>query len=379
MTGGGITPFGRRPDASLRALSSAAVADALADAGLTGDAVETAFFANSLGGLLTGQEAVRGEVALHDAGVHGIPVVNVENACASGGTALWCAVRAVRSGEFDVALAVGAEKMYVGDTRRTLAALTTASDVETTAGQGLQFVAMYAMRLQRRLDDGTLSVGHLARMTAKNQRNGSNNPIAQFRKVMPEEAVLGARPIAGPLTLPMVAGIGDGAAAVVVTARPPAGAASGRVRASVLQTATVDDLDGAAVPRAAALAFEEAGAGPDDLSAAEVHDTVAPAEFLRYAELGLCEEDEAGALFDSGATCAGGRIPVNTSGGLTARGHPVAATGIAQVVELLDQLRGRAGGRQVADFRLGLAQNSGGWLDGDAAACTVHILERVAA
>jgi acetyl-CoA acetyltransferase len=379
LAGGGLHPFGRWPDRSLRTLSSHAVAAAALDAGLSVDRIEIAFFSNAFAGVLTGQESIRGEVALHDAGIRDIPIVNVENACASGATALWSAIRAVRSGEFETALAVGAEKMFVGETKRTLAALRTSADVEATAGQGLQFVAIYAMRLQRFLDDGVLRREHLARVTTKNQRNGARNANAQFREPMSEEEVLDARPIAGPLTLPMVSGISDGAAAVVVTAARPAPGTAVRVRASTLATGSVDGLGEPAVTRAVAAAYEQAGLGPGDVSAAEVHDTVGPAEFMRYVELGLCKEDEAGAFFDSGATSPGGRVPVNPSGGLTARGHPVGATGLAQVVELMDQLRGRAGDRQVPGCRVGLAQNSGGWLDGDTAVCGVHVLEGVAA
>lgn len=370
-------PFGRFPERTLRELSTAAVTAALDDAGVDPGRVDVAFFSNAYGGLLTGQESVRGEVTLHDAGVHSVPIVNVENACASGSTALWSAVRAVRTGEFETALVIGAEKMFVGDTRKTLAALRTSADTEATAGQGLQFVALYAMRLQGFLDEGVITREQLAEVTIKNQRGGERNPNAQFRKPMSEEEILDARPIAGPLTLPMVSGIGDGAAALVVTARERGSGPAVRVRASVLQTGGVDGVERGAVERAVAKAYEQAGLGPQDLSVAEVHDTVAPAEFTRYVELGLCEPDEVGEFFASGATQPGGQVPVNPSGGLTARGHPVGATGIAQVVELTDQLRGRAGERQVEGARVGLAQNSGGWIDGDAAACGVHILEVV--
>ena len=378
LAGAELHPFGRWPDRPLRSLSTYAVTRALEDAGADPRGVGVAFFSNSFGGLLGGQESVRGEVVLHDAGIQAVPIVNVENACASGSTALWSAIRAVRSGEFESALAVGAEKMFVGDTKRTLAALRTAADVETTADQGLQFVGLYAMRLQRFLDEGVVSPQQLAQVTVKAQCNGAMNPDAQFRDPMSETAVLEARPVAGPLTLPMVSGIGDGAAAVLVTAARPEGPAV-RVRASTLQTGGIDGIEAGAVTRAVARAYEEAGLGPQDLSVAEVHDTVAPAEFTRYVELGLCEPDEVGRYFDSGATRLGGATPVNPSGGLTARGHPVGATGLAQIVELVQQLRGRAGERQVEGARVGIAQNSGGWLDGDAAACGVHVLERVAA
>ncbi|HEY6538016.1 MAG TPA: thiolase family protein [Candidatus Dormibacteraeota bacterium] len=372
--GVGMTHFGKWPEVPLRAMSSEAVSASLADAGVSAADVEVAFFANSLGGLLVGQEALRGEVCLHDAGIFGIPIVNVENACAGGATALWSAVRAVRSGEFRVALAVGAEKMFVGDTQRTLAALQTAADVATTQGQGLQFVALYAMRLQQRLDAGLLTKEHLALVTRKGKANGVENEYAQFRTAMTDAEILGGRVIAGPLTLPMVSGISDGAAAVVVIGRP-SGSSGVCVTASVLSSGSVDGLGETVVGTTIRRAYLEAGVGPEDLDVAEVHDAVSPAELFRYEELGLCGTGEAGALLESGATAVGGRIPVNPSGGLTARGHPVAATGLAQIAELTWQLTGRAGRRQVDGCRVALAQNSGGWIDGDTGAGSVHILQ----
>jgi acetyl-CoA acyltransferase len=213
--------------------------------------VGAAFFSNAYGGLLSGQESVRGQVALHDAGIHSVPIVNVENACASGSTALWSGVRAIRSGECEVVLVAGAEKMFVGDTRKTLAALRTSADVEATAGQGLQFTALYAMRLQALVDAGAIAPEQLAQVTTKNQRNGARNPNAQFRNPMSEAEILEGRPVAGLLTLPMVSGIGDGAAAVVLTAAAPPDRAV-RVRASVLRTGAVDGVDSGAVERAVA-------------------------------------------------------------------------------------------------------------------------------
>ncbi|MGH7691319.1 MAG: thiolase family protein [Candidatus Dormibacteria bacterium] len=375
MAGVGLHPFGRFPDKTLRSMASEAVVRALEDAGLGVKDVQMAFFANSLGGLLSGQESLRGEVTLHDCGLAGIPIVNVENACASGSSALWLAVRAVRSGEVNVAIAVGAEQMYVGDTKRTLAALQTASDTEVTAGQGLQFVGLYAMRLQERINGGSLTPSHLARVTVKSKACGAANPFAQFGRTMTEHEVLAARGVAGPLTLPMVAAISDGAAAVVLTSRPISGR-SAVVLASVLGTGVVDGIGEPVVRRTVAQAYQEASLGPEDLGLAEVHDAVSPAELFRYEELGLCEVGEAAALLDSGATAIGGRIPVNTSGGLASRGHPIGATGLAQIAEVVWQLRGEAGVRQVANCRVGMTQNSGGWVDGDAAVSCVHILAK---
>jgi acetyl-CoA acetyltransferase len=191
---------------------------------------------------------------------------------------------------------------------------------------------------------------------------------------MSEDDVLNA--ILGPITVPMIAGISDGAAVVGLvdsTARKKI-----HVRASVLTTGTVDELGDRAVVRSIAQAYDQAGVGPEDLGVAEVHDTTAPAELLYYEDLGLCASGEAGGFFDSGATQLRGKIPVNPSGGLTARGHPVGATGLAQICELVWQMRGEAGQRHGKSPRMALAQNSGGWLDGDTAVCAVHVLEKLA-
>jgi len=369
-------PFGRFPALSLREMTATAVTDAVSDAGTSIDEIQVVFFANAFDGVLSGQESLRGQANLHHAGVRDVPIVNVENACAGGSTALWLAVRAVASGEFDTALAVGAEKMFVGDRERTLSALQTASDTEMTRGQGLQFVALYSMRIQDRLDAGSVEMRHLAGVTRKNQLNGALNPLAQFGAPMTEEDVLNARRIAGPLTLPMVSGISDGAAAVVVSKTAGSGHQV-RVRSSVLRSGTVDELADLANVRAIQQAYADAGIGPEDLDVLEVHDATAPSELIYYEQLGLCDEGDAGSYFDSGATEISGRTPVNPSGGLTARGHPVGATGLAQICELTWQLRGQAGGRQAGQPRLALAQNSGGWIDGDAAASAVHVLELV--
>ncbi len=370
--------FGKFPGKTLRELSSDAVFSSLQDAEIEARQIDVAFFSNSLAGMLTGQESLRGQVALHDCGIQQIPIINVENACASGSTALWLAVRAVRSGDAKVALAVGAEKMYVGDTARTLKALQTASDTEVTAGQGLQFVGLYAMRLQERLRSGALTESHLARVTVKNKANGALNPYAQFSRVMTEVEVLGARRVAGPLTIPMVSAISDGAAAVLVSSLNGGGPGAERlrVRASTLGTGTIDWLGEPVVRRSIAAAYDEASLGPKDLNVAEVHDTVSPAELFRYEELGLCGPEESADFFDSGATTLTGSIPVNPSGGLSSRGHPVGATGLAQIYEIVQQLRGTAQKRQVRACKVGIAQNSGGWVDGDTAVSCVHILER---
>jgi acetyl-CoA acyltransferase len=280
-------------------------------------------------------------------------------------------------------LAVGFEKMFVDDRERSLAALESAADLDVVGGLGLQFTAVYAMRLRTRLDDGSLTLDDLADVSVKNHRNGSLNPYAQHRTEFTREEILGSRPIADPLTLLMCSSISDGGAAAIV-ARADTVANGNRPRVLVRASAATSGFtsDGSSEPEptisavAARRAYEEAGVGPQDVDVAEVHDAMAPGELLYYEHLGFCAQGDAGGLLRSGATEIGGRIAVNPSGGLSSRGHPVGATGLAQVAELTWQLRGEAGDRQAGRPRMALAQNSGGWLEGESAACNVHILER---
>jgi acetyl-CoA acyltransferase len=217
VLGVGMHVFGKFPESSLRELAGAAGRAALRDAEVKSAEVQAGFFANALGGLLTGQESIRGQIALREAGVAGVPIVNVENACASGSTAFHQAVLSVAAGACDVALAVGAEKMFVGDTGQTLRALAASADVELTHDMGLQFTAIYAMRVQKRLATGALTLRHLAEVTVKSHRHGALNPYAHHRQPVTAEEVLASRPIAGPIRLLMCSSISDGAAAAVVT------------------------------------------------------------------------------------------------------------------------------------------------------------------
>jgi acetyl-CoA acetyltransferase len=311
-----------------------------------------------------------------------MPIVNVENACAGGSTAFAEAANAIRAGAARTVLAVGFEKMFVGDRDRSLGALETAADIDVVGGLGLQFTAVYAMRLRTRLDAGTLTERHLVDVTIKSHRNGALNPNAQHQREVTAEEVRSSAPIADPLTLLMCSSISDGAAAVVLTADEPSdGRPTIRVRATAAASGVTPNGDSGetVATRCVATAYERAGIGPEDVDVAEVHDAMAPGELVYYEQLGFCAPGEAGALLDSGATAIEGRLPVNPSGGLSSRGHPVGATGLAQAAELTWQLRGEAGPRQVHNRpRIALAQNSGGWLDGDSAACNVNVLERVA-
>ncbi len=397
IAGVGMTRFGRHLATGLKALGAEAVAAALADAGVEAAALEAAFVGNAAAGLVTGQECIRGQVVLRGMGIGRLPVVNVENACASASTALHLACALVSAGAYDVVLALGVEKLYHEDKRRSFAAFTGAVDVELLGGmlaalgrgggggsggageKRSMFMDLYAAVARAHMERYGTTQRHFAMVAAKNSEHGSLNPRAQFRERLTVEEVLAAPVVVEPLTRPMCSPIGDGAAAVVVMSRARArrlGVAKPvRVVASVLHSGWdhAPDEPGT-VEVCAAEAYRDAGIGPEDLDVVECHDASAPAELIAYESLGLCAKGEGGRLLEEGATRLGGRLPVNPSGGLLRKGHPVGATGIAQVVELAEQLQGRSGARQVAGARVALAQNGGGAIGTDAAAMCVTVL-----
>jgi len=405
IVGTGMTRFGFAPESTVRSLATAAVDEALADAGVAVSDVDMVVFANAGEGVLTGQEMIRGQVVFHRYGFGGIPIMNVENACASASTALHVACMAVETGAAGVAVAVGAEKLTNPDKRRTMAVFSAAVDFddmpalrdqvqrdllgisseagEDPGGGPVQSALMdvYAAMARRFFARGGGSATDAAAVAVKNRAHAQSNPRAQFRGPVTSDEVLGSRMIAEPLRLLMCSPVADGAAAVVVCseARALARDAVGPVRvdACTLRSGGSGDVErDGAVRRAAAAAYEAVGVGPADVDVVEVHDAAAPAELWTYEQLGLCEAGGAPALLADGVTRLGGRCPVNPSGGLLSRGHPVGATGLAQVVELADQLRGRCGPRQVDGARLALAQNSGGHLSGEEAVAVVTILSR---
>ena len=390
MIGGtGITPFGKFIDTGLRPLAERAVRDALQDAAIAANDVDMVFFGNAAGGLLTGQECARGQVALRHTGLLGKPIVNVENACASSSTAFHLAHMAVASGRVEVALAVGAEKMSNEDRAKPIKALEAAADLEELAalkarispdgaGTGSVFMDLYSDVARNYMKSTGASAENFARVSVKQRHAGALNPIAQFRADVDLAEVLSSRVIAEPLTLLMCSSIGDGAAALVVMSEAAAAKRDIQpvdILACELRSGQGDDPEAPPVATAAAhAAFEAAGLGPEDLHVVELHDAAAPAEFILSEQLGLCPPGEAVALLRSGRTALGGDMPINPSGGLISKGHPIGATGAAQLVELSDQLRNRAGPRQRHDARIGLAENGGGWIGNDAAAAVVTIL-----
>jgi acetyl-CoA acetyltransferase len=381
VAGVGMHPFGRYPNSSLKDLARVAVVGALLDANVGPKDIDAVYSANAMAGLLQGQEQIRGQTVLREVGIERVPIVNIENACASGSSAFRQAILAIRAGAAECVLVLGFEKMYVDDRQRSLSALESAGDLDVIGGLGLQFTAVYAMRLRRRIDEKSLSFQDLLSVAEKSHRNGSLNPNAQFRDRYTCEQIAQSRKIADPLTLLMCSSIADGAAAVVLTRDMPSstpGRAGVAIRASQSTSGFTTDgtLEMSASTSCARKAYAESGFGPGDIDVAEVHDAMAPGELLYYEQLDFCGPGMASELLASGATEIGGRIAVNPSGGLCSRGHPVGATGLSQIAELTWQLRGEAGHRQSGMPRIALAHNSGGWLEGESAVSNVHILER---
>lgn len=381
IIGVGMTKFGKWLERSLENLGIEATWKAIEDANISVKEIQVAYVGNGLAPQLTELKGTIGQHILTQAGIFGIPVINVENACSSGSTALRGAYLEVACGNADIALALGVEKLYCGDTARSAAAMAQGTPF---AKYGFMFVGLYSMQLRRWMEKYGVTKEHFAKVVVKNTYNGSLNPYAQFRKPLTMEEVLNSRVVAEPLTQYMCSTMGDGAAAAIVCAKELANKYTKKpiiyISACELVSGTFTYPDKEHEPitvRAARRAYEKAGIGPEDVNVAEVHDGMAPAELLLYEELGFCKPGEAGRMIDEGTTSLTGIIPVNPSGGLAAKGHPVGATGLAQIAEVVWQLRGEAGQRQVINNpKVGLTENAGGWTSNDNAACVVTILKR---
>jgi acetyl-CoA acetyltransferase len=361
IAGVGIHPFGRFEGTSVTAMGVAAVRAALAEANVRRGGFQAAFCGTAYSGVAAGHK-VLGELALT-----GIPIVDIEAGCASGAAALQLAAGAIRAGQHDCVLVFGIEKMPKGIIRSSFF-----EPWREEAGLAAT-PAYFALRAQRLLREAGMTKDDLARVVVKNRRHGVHNPNAMFRKEVTAEEVLGSRLVCDPLHLFMLCSPNEGAAAVVL--RRANGGGDGRVLlssavlrshlpGSVLGEATpmagVDDSD---IPPPSTLAardaYEEAGIGPADVDVVECQDTDAARELLAWQELGLCEPGGQRAILDSGDAALGGRRPVNPSGGLLSKGEPLGASGLGQVVELVEQLRGGAGARQVEGARVGLAHTVG--------------------
>ncbi len=372
-----MTQFGKHPGRSLRTLGLEACLHALRDAGIRPKEIEAGYCGNALAPALQGETGV-GQNVFWEVGINGIPIVNLENACASGSTALREGWMAVAGGFCDLVIVAGVEKTVMP--KGTMLNVG-AAELETQLGD--VFPGYFAMIARKHMEKYGTTREQLAQVSVKNHINGAMNPYAQFQKVFTLEEVLNSPMIADPLTLYSCCPNSDGAAALILCSRAKAKKARSkavRVTASVLTTGTYEnqrDVTGWEVEqRAAQKAYDMASVGPADLSVVEVHDAFTISEIIHYEGLGLCPPGEGGRLIANGATELGGRVPVNPSGGLLSKGHPVGASGVAQVVEIVWQLRGEAGKRQVKNSRVGLAQIMGGNKEGDTRACTVHILAK---
>ena len=382
IMGVGMTPFGRFPEKSCADLAREASWAAMEDAGVDPRRVQAVYCGNAVDGLLSGQEDVRGQVAMRATGLAGKPIVNTPNACASSSTALREAWLAVASGLYDIVLAVGFEKLFINDTARTTRALASCTDVAVEANMGVFFPGLYAMEARRYMHETGASREHFAKVSVKNHGNGFHNPKAQIRKNVTVEEVLASRTVADPITLYMCSPIGDGGAAAVVCSRDAADRLGGRavhiaaigMASGGYQELMIDEPRSTSTMAAAAEAYDISGLGPEDVDLMELHGAFSPAELKFLEELGFAEKGGALRLLEDGDTEITGRLPVNASGGLESKGHPVGATGLAMVYEVVNQLRGRAGVRQVGRHRVGLVHNGGGVIGGDNAVMCVHIL-----
>jgi acetyl-CoA acetyltransferase len=385
IVGAATTDMSRR-DRTTQDMAHEVVAEALADARLEPDQVDLVVFGNATAGRLVDQGCLRGQSFLTGAGLRNAAIVNVDNSCAGGSSALHLATMAAGSGSGTV-LAVGVEKMWTGDRWASLAGIEDGvpledrlrlhADLENPSGSVL--MALNAMWASALLREREATPEQFAAVAVKARRNGSLNPHAQFRDTVTMEEVLASPTIVPPLTRLMCSSFTDGGAAVVLTTRPHRGAP--RIRASVARSGNGDLDYHDRMAETAAVAWDRSAVDPEDVDVVELHDATSPEELYALESLGFYKPGGAGPATLAGDTAIGGRGPaVNTSGGLVARGHPLGATGIAQVVELVAQLRGEAGPRQVEGARLAVAVNTGGMIGyhgtpPDAGFIGIHVLE----
>ena len=405
IAGVSVTPNGKFPNRSVKSLTSEAVTKALNDASASVEDIEAAWFANTRQPILEGQNTIRGQVALRPIGFSEIPIVNVENACASGSTAIAQAINFLRAGQGDVALCVGVEKMFFPDRPELVAAAfrggtdveelgATRQFVENLASdmildrdpaekkaQRSLFMDIYAAQARLHMRKFGTTENQLAAVAAKNHNHSVDNPMSQYRNRMSVDEILKDQLICWPLTRSMCAPISDGASATVLCSENGLArfdrTRAIEIRGLALVTGSdrpIDDYSNHIGRRAAMGAYKEAGITASDVDVAEVHDATSFSEILQTENLGFCMSGQGGALAESGETSIGGSIPVNTSGGLVSKGHPVGATGIAQIAELASQLRGEAGARQVKGARIAVAENGGGFQGVEEAVTTVTVL-----
>jgi len=379
VAGGAVGVFGRHLDRSLANIAEETIVAAIAAARVARFDLAAAFVGNAFGGAIIDQESILAQTLLAPAGIAGIPMRTIKNACSSGADAMHLAWSAIAYGQYDCVLVLGAEKLTHPDRTRAFSALASATD-HAPAGDGRSvFIDVNAGRARQYMEQYGAKPEHFAKVAVKNRSHAALNARAAERRPVTVDEVLADRIVVEPLTRAMCGGICDGAACVILVserfaARRGLSGSSEILASSVVSGRPSDSREGSATHRAARGAYEASGVDPRDIALAEVHDPTSPQELFDIEDLLFCGRGEAIRLLEDGDTKIGGRIPVNTSGGLTSRGHPVGATGVAQIVEIHEQLTGRAGARQIVGARVGLAQMAGGLLGGDSAIAAVHLL-----
>ena len=410
LIGAFSTQFKKWKDKSNKALARDALIGVLADAGMeTGDAIENAYFSNCGMGIIWNQDCVRGHCIFAPMVEEGlfperIPLINVEGACASASMALHCAWKDILSGIHDVALAFGLDKFYHEDKKKMMLAFEQGIDTEekprledeyravaAECGQKYEqlpghtiFMDTYAMQAAWHMWKYGTTQRQIAIAASKNHYHGSLNPKAQYQFEVSVEKVLEDYEVSYPLTRSMCAPIGDGAAAAILCSKSfyeslskPVRERAVKVKASVLSSGKHRPIAEPGLTQwAAERAYAMAGIGPHDIDVAEVHDATSFCEIYQSEMLGFCPIGEGGKFIESGSTMLEGKIPINTSGGLVSKGHPIGATGLSMIYEVVAQLRGEAGPRQVKDARIGLTENGGGVISVEEMACAVNILEK---
>jgi acetyl-CoA acyltransferase len=402
VAGIGMTPFGRHLDKSHTDLTRWSVGEALADAGAAPGDIDMAVYANVTQGFVAGEMSIPAEYALRPLGIEGVRAIHVEAACASATMGFHLAYDYIRAGLAEMVLVVGTEKLYSDDPARKFAVFRQPLDIaeaqrylDVTKGrlapvpEGSESPSVNALMdayaAQARLHMATYgtTARQIAAVAAKNHTHSAHNPLSQYRKAMTVDEVIAARIVAWPLTVPMCAPISDGSAAAILCS-PEAARRLGdlrliRVRACVSRTGrnrAPDDYAQHVTRGVSMAAYQAAGLAAADIDLAEVHDASSSGEIVQIEALGLCGPGEAGPGAERGDFSIGGRVPVNTSGGLVSKGHPLGATGLGQIHELISQLRETADGRQVEGARVAMAENSGGFYGVEDGMSCVTILSR---
>lgn len=407
VVGVGMTAFGRLLDKTVYDMVGEAVGLALKDAGATTADVGVAYYGTMTNGQFQGQTAIPGPIAMRRLGIEGVPVFTVENACATGSSAFNLAALALQAGSCDIALAVGVEKMNIADKAKMFTAFDGGWDVSTVEENKATLLAMgksivpppgtmsdrpysvfmdvYAAICRNHMERYGTTQQQIAAVAAKNHQHSVHNPLAQFQKAFSIEEVLASPPIAYPLTTLMCSPISDGAAAALLCNEEGlkrlknAGGRAVRVLASVVQTGSsrsLDEPEKIIAHLAAKKAYAQAGVSPSDINVAEVHDASAIGEILNAESLMLVPFGEGGPAAARGDFSVGGRMPINPSGGLESKGHPIGATGLGQIHELVTQLRGEAGARQVDKARIAIQENGGGLYGIEEAVVAVNIFAK---